>query len=269
VIPLSVLTPTILTPAISGIASNTASSSVTGSLNFSTGTSSGHFFESDSSDGSAISVHLDRRGFSYDAAASAASGQAHARVATEIAPRTSGHGGSSANATSSWTDWFLISGGTGTATGRFATTLEGLLNSGRTGSVNLWASLVYSTGVNCSWWWHNCSEADWDQTFLNQTFSFSGRSNSTMSQMLGGEFVFEYDKPFKLTATLSLGASNGGSAEFNLSSTGSSLILPSGAMLAIGPAQYVQPVPEAETWAMMLAGLGLVGWMTVRRRRRV
>ena len=27
------------------------------------------------------------------------------------------------------------------------------------------------------------------------------------------------------------------------------------------------PVPEAETWAMMLAGLGLVGWTTVRRRR--
>lgn len=31
----------------------------------------------------------------------------------------------------------------------------------------------------------------------------------------------------------------------------------------------VTPVPEAETWAMMLAGLGLVGWMTVRRRHRV
>lgn len=32
---------------------------------------------------------------------------------------------------------------------------------------------------------------------------------------------------------------------------------------------YLQaaPVPEAETWAMMLAGLGLVGWTTLRRRR--
>ena len=26
------------------------------------------------------------------------------------------------------------------------------------------------------------------------------------------------------------------------------------------------PVPEAETWAMMLTGLGLVGWTTLRRR---
>jgi hypothetical protein len=26
------------------------------------------------------------------------------------------------------------------------------------------------------------------------------------------------------------------------------------------------PVPEPETWAMLLAGLGLVGWMARRRR---
>ncbi|HQT30254.1 MAG TPA: PEP-CTERM sorting domain-containing protein [Thiobacillus sp.] len=27
------------------------------------------------------------------------------------------------------------------------------------------------------------------------------------------------------------------------------------------------PVPEAKTYVMMLAGLGLVGWTTLRRRR--
>lgn len=30
----------------------------------------------------------------------------------------------------------------------------------------------------------------------------------------------------------------------------------------------VTPVPEAETWAMMLAGLGLVGWSAMRRRQQ-
>lgn len=30
----------------------------------------------------------------------------------------------------------------------------------------------------------------------------------------------------------------------------------------------VTPVPEAETWAMMLAGLGLVGWTAMRRRQQ-
>lgn len=29
----------------------------------------------------------------------------------------------------------------------------------------------------------------------------------------------------------------------------------------------ITPVPEADTWAMMLAGLGLVGWSAMRRRR--
>jgi len=29
----------------------------------------------------------------------------------------------------------------------------------------------------------------------------------------------------------------------------------------------LSPVPEAESWAMMLAGLGLVGWSTIRRRQ--
>lgn len=34
----------------------------------------------------------------------------------------------------------------------------------------------------------------------------------------------------------------------------------------VGTAIVITPVPEAETYAMMLAGLGLVGWMAGRRR---
>lgn len=37
----------------------------------------------------------------------------------------------------------------------------------------------------------------------------------------------------------------------------------------VGTAIIITPVPEAETYAMMLAGLGLVGWMAGRRRRLV
>jgi hypothetical protein len=29
------------------------------------------------------------------------------------------------------------------------------------------------------------------------------------------------------------------------------------------------PVPEADTYAMMLAGVGLVGWSAMRRRNRL
>ena len=38
-------------------------------------------------------------------------------------------------------------------------------------------------------------------------------------------------------------------------------------LLVHGGTVSVAAVPEAETWAMLLAGLGLVGWMTARRRR--
>jgi len=31
----------------------------------------------------------------------------------------------------------------------------------------------------------------------------------------------------------------------------------------------VAPVPEPEAYVMMLAGLGLVGWMAVRRRKQI
>ncbi|MEQ1663456.1 MAG: FxDxF family PEP-CTERM protein [Thiobacillus sp.] len=37
----------------------------------------------------------------------------------------------------------------------------------------------------------------------------------------------------------------------------------------VGTAIVITPVPEAETYAMMLAGLGLVGWMAGRRRQFV
>lgn len=34
------------------------------------------------------------------------------------------------------------------------------------------------------------------------------------------------------------------------------------------PAESAAPVPEADTWAMLLAGLGLIGWQARRRARR-
>jgi hypothetical protein len=32
---------------------------------------------------------------------------------------------------------------------------------------------------------------------------------------------------------------------------------------------YLQPIPEPETYAMMLAGLGLIGFVANRRRRKL
>jgi len=38
--------------------------------------------------------------------------------------------------------------------------------------------------------------------------------------------------------------------------------------ISLGDTQAAQPVPEAETWAMLLAGLSLVGWQARRRARK-
>ena len=87
-----------------------------------------------------------------------------------------------------------------------------------------------------------------------------------LSQEIEGEFIFAYDKPFQLTASLNSHATNGGLADFTLTSLSSSLVLPAGANLLSSSGLYVQAVPEAETYAMMLAGLGLVGFAAARRR---
>lgn len=242
-----------------------ASAGVSGSLYYYSGTGYGNFSENDSSDGTPLAVALSRKGFGYDASASAASGTAQARAVTQSAAGVNGNSSASANA--SWTDWFVITGGTGTAMASFSSSLDGTLSLGRGGSAILGASMIYSPGGASCWWYYTCSEADWDQTLFSQNTSLNGRGTSTWSQSLIGEFVFEYDKPFRLTATLNVNTANGGMADFRLSSLGASLVLPQGAMLTSAPGLFAQPVPEADTWAMMLAGLGLVGWQAMRRRK--
>jgi hypothetical protein len=87
------------------------------------------------------------------------------------------------------------------------------------------------------------------------------------SQVIEGEFTFAYNKPFQLTATLNVGAGNGGMADFSLTSLTSSLALPTGVQLVSASGYFAQAVPEPETWTMLLAGLGLVGYAARRRGR--
>jgi hypothetical protein len=54
--------------------------------------------------------------------------------------------------------------------------------------------------------------------------------------------------------------------DFHFGSLGNSMVLPNGASLLSSSGLYVQAVPEAETYAMMLAGLGLIGAAVARRR---
>lgn len=263
---------TIAPPAVSlGIAM--ASSQVSGNMSYSLGSSSGNFSESDySADGSTVALDLSRKGFGYQAEANATGSQLKARTATQWTQHTDsngnniGSGSSYANATSNWNDWFVISGGTGLGTASFMAQLDGKLQSTANGAASFGLSVAYSTGANCYYWYNTCGAADQSQTLIIQNTSLSGKSKTTLSQSLEGEFTFAYDKPFQLTATLNTGASNGGLAEFNFDTLSHSLVLPQGVSLRSASGLYVQAVPEAETYAMMLAGLGLVGFAAARRK---
>ena len=239
-------------------------------MNYSVGTSSGYFNESDSSsDGLMVELELNRKGYGYHAAATSQTGLAMARVETKsVAGSGNGYnyGSSSANATSTWSDWLVISGGTGEGTASFRSMLDGGLASGKNGSAGYSLNIGYTTGAYCDWWYNACSEADQNQTLFNQSSSLSGKGKSTLSEDVEGEFTFAYDKAFKLTVTLNVNAANGGMADFTLATLGDSLYLPAGASLfSASGLPYAQAVPEAETYAMMLAGLGLVGWAARRR----
>jgi len=244
-----------------------ASSSVSGSMSYYAGTSSGYFNESDSSpDGSMVALDMNRKGYGYQAEAASQTGQAEARAETKWITG-SGYGNSTASATSSWGDWFVISGGTGLGTASFASVLDGKLASGKNGSAGYSLDIGYTTGAYCYYGYYACGEADQSQTLFSQSSSLSGKGKSVLSQDIEGEFTFEYDKAFRLTATLNAYASNGGTADFTLVSLGNSLSLPAGSSLLSASGLYAQAVPEAETYAMMLAGLGLVGFAAARRRQ--
>lgn len=243
-----------------------ASSSVSGSMGYSTAGSSGNFSENDSSmDGSMVTVSMNRKGYAYQAEAESQNGKLKTRADTKWVQNSSpayNSGNSYAKATSVWSDWFVITGGTGVGMASFASLLDGTMTAGKFGSAAYSLNIGYAT--DC---YVGCNEASQNQSLFNQGSTLSGMGKSKLSQEIEGDFSFAYGQAFQLTATLHVNAVNGGMADFTLASLDSnSLILPSGASLLSGPGIYVQAVPEPETYAMMLAGLGLVGFAAIRRR---
>lgn len=254
------------------------SSSVSGALHYRIGSNTGAFNESDFSHiGSAVEIDREEKGHAYQATSSADVGQLQARVATKWNSSNgngynygSNYGSSSAEASSSWSDWFVITGGTGEGVASFVSALDGMMRSSKNGTASYSLNIGYSIDsyFTCFDGYDSCGLADQNQTLFSQTSSLSGRGETTVLQQIESEFTFAYDKPFQLTATLNVGGTSGGVADFSLSSLSDSLVLPAGVQLLSTSGHFAQPVPEPETYAMMLAGLGLVGWAVAHRRRR-
>lgn len=247
------------------------SASVGGSFSYTVnnGTKSGFFSENETSaDGALLSLALDRYGYGYNARAYTENGGTHAYASTEYTNNASGYGSSSANATSTYSDWFVISGGTGMAYASLDAFLDGTLNGGTTGTANVMFSVNYTPQSSCYYWW-SCDASQTSQVVISESKSINGRSSRTSFDAFTSEFAFTYDTPFQLTTTLTVSASNGGSADFFDTGLIGGIDLPVGAQLTSASGLFVATnVPEPETYALMLAGLGLVGFMAGKSKIR-
>lgn len=111
--------------------------------------------------------------------------------------------------------------------------------------------------------------ADDDGSGFDEVFRYTFDEDSTLASeahLAGGDsggpvLVFQNNQWMIAGVSYYVGASSGPADRYG--SYGGGLIISPYVDWING---IVRPVPEAETWAMMLAGLGLVGWMARRRR---
>lgn len=244
-------------------------SSVNGSIYYSTWTANGYqngsFSEGYGSfQGALTSAEFARQGYGYNATAYSEIGNLHAKASTSYPSALNTYGSSYASASASYSDWFVITGGTGWDFAGINAVSTGTLAGSGTGWASSNFDITYSSQNYCSWW-SNCEPWQATQTVIAESHSVSGRRTRSSRDDLTGEFAFAFDQPFKLSTTLSVSASNGGSADYFNTSTLLGFYLPDGAQLRTLDGNIYAPVPEPESWAMLLAGLGL---LELRRRKR-
>lgn len=97
------------------------------------------------------------------------------------------------------------------------------------------------------------------------TLRDSDTAAGPVQMVLTGSFDFTYDSDFYLTSILMVGASDSGEADFSQSADFGITLAGGGQISAVSGTAYAAAVPEPETWAMLLAGTGLI---LLRLRRK-
>ncbi|TCJ16387.1 PEP-CTERM sorting domain-containing protein [Parasulfuritortus cantonensis] len=219
--------------------------------------------------GSYVNIENASHGLGYSAQAYAEYGATHAGVSTvyDPAPVDDGYlsATASAAATAEYSDWFIITGGSGEASASVTTVLEGTLSGGGTGYAGVSFDVAYTPDDYC---W-DCGTSYEYQSVVSVYDTLGGRQTSSSVANITGEFTFTYDEPFQLTTTLSVFAQDGGYADYLDTASLLSFALPAGASLQSSSGLFVASVPEPETYAMLLAGLGLMAGVVRRRRLQV
>lgn len=184
-----------------------------------------------------------------------------------------------AYAGSLWWDQYTISGGSGAGSASFSAALDGSLTSSGLAGAGVGYVLAVSSTLPTSFDidFSTLNVLDTSNWLDSQLAAFntpgganvlayyvdgvSGNDLKAIDELYSGSFAFTYDTPFYIGAALLTGAGgNSGTANFSHTATFN-------IGLSAGDTLMVASVPEPGEWAMLLAGLGLIG-LRLRARRR-
>lgn len=203
---------------------------------------------------------------SADAAAKSQFGLLDAEVILSDPSQSSGmNPGNNARAVAKFSDTLLINGGQGSGTATVTAHFMGNFTDNSTQPAMGTAGASFQVeiyGNNFVWQYPlDISKSMWDGNQVDVTPT--------------GQFTFTYGAPFSLKGELTVSGFNGGSADFYGNAEILSIVIDNSqatweiASVANGQLSddpyNIRAVPEPETWAMLLAGLGLVGFRLRQR----
>lgn len=242
----------------------TGSSSAQGHYDYTIGAKSGGGAQKEiDASGALVEVAQSKNGFGFNASAEAIGGSLKAVASTLYNPAPAPAGlanTSSASAFASFTDYVTFSGGTGVSSANFLSSLSGSLAGNKTGYAGFTYEVALVDVADPGWWS--------TQSLVGYSRAITGNSKVTINDTYETGFDFTFGKTYALVATFRAEASRGGSANFADTATlnfkaGDGVFLTS----ASGYQYNVPAVPEPQTYAMLLAGLGMVGAMARRRMK--
>lgn len=210
------------------------------------------------SDAALVTVGDSNFGMSYEADASSNYGFNQALARTSVADAAYPNPYSWASGVSTWTDAFVIAGGTGLGSANLSALLQGTIAPTPSGYARF---VVAYTPVDA--YGNDGVGAHHDQVIL----SWDGNSNSDSgvhNESLAGSFAFEYGTPFRLIGSLSVEADQGGFVDFSGNATITEIAVPyfSSVSVTSGYQGYnitQSPVPEPSKIMMLSVGLLALG----------